>query len=472
MIANRCSLGAHFVTDELPDVLKTGERVRLFSVVSEGSREKRAVSALLASLIAIPDLSRELLATVGVRAGPRTQVDVYTEVVFLSEKQNFKDRPDALLVVRTGRQTWSALIEAKIGNAVLHEDQIKRYAELARDHSINAVITITNQFVARTDHHPIKIPRFLTNKVKQFHWSWTFIQTQAYLLDLDGEISDASHAFLLHEFVRFLSHPSTGVARFDAMNKEWRDVVRTVQTGGTLAKTSEAAENTVGRWHQETRDLCLLMSRIVGRPVRLRLSRNHSGSPTERIRDDCRKLAEDKVLSCVIGVPDAASDMSVVVDLQRRTITCSTELKAPEDRARTSARVNWLVRQLGKTTQQDIIVKAKWPGRAPDTQDTLANLRNDPSLLRAPNAKMSPRAFEVIMVRDLAGKFTGSRTFIESVEEAVPAFYEQVGQYLKPWRPAPPKPLTAAVAEETNPSVAVRDVIPSANVSVMNDLDG
>ena len=436
------------MTDELTGILKSGERVRLFSIVSESSREKRAVSTFLASLVTVPDLSRQLLATVGLRVGQRSQVDAYTEVVFHAEKKDVKDRPDGLLVVRTGRQKWSALIEAKIGNAALDADQVKRYAELARDNAIDAVVTITNQFVARADHHPVRIGKALANRVKLFHWSWTFIQTQAYLLDLERQIPDASHAYLLHEFVRFLSHPSTGVVRFGAMNREWRDLVRTVQTGGVLGRTSEVVENTIGSWHQETRDLCLLMSRVVGRPVRLKLHKSHRDNPAERIRDDCHKLAEHKILSCVIEIPDAASDFVLVADLQRRTITCSAELRAPEDKARPSARVNWLLRQLEKTTHQDVIVKAKWPGRAPDTQDMLADLRADPKRICGANAKMAPRAFEVLMVRDLAGKFTGSRTFIECVEEAVPTFYEQVGQYLKQWRPAPPKPLPVMVEDE------------------------
>ncbi len=440
------------MTDELTEILKSGERVRLFSILSESSREKRVISALLASLVTIPDLSRQLLATVGLRIGPRSQVDAYTEVVFRTEKKYVRDRPDGLLVIRTGRQTWSALIEAKIGSADLDSDQIKRYAELARENAVDAIVTITNQFVARANHHPVRVGKALANRVKLFHWSWTFIQTQAYLLDLERQISDANHAYLLHEFVRFLSHPSTGVVRFRAMNREWRDLVRTVQIGGVLGRTSEVVENTIGSWHQETRDLCLLMSRVVGRPVRLKLQKSHRDNPTERIRDDCQRLAEHKVLSCVIEIPDAASGFALVADLQRRTITCSAELRAPEDKARPAARVNWLLRQLEKTTDQDVIVKAKWPGRAPATQDTLANLRADPKRLCGANAKMAPRAFEVLMVRDLAGKFTGSRTFVESVEDALPSFYEQVGQHLKQWRPAPPKLLPVMAEDEPHGS--------------------
>ncbi len=47
--------------------------------------------------------------------------------------------------------------------------------------------------------------------------------------------------------------------------------------------------------------------------------------------------------------------------------------------------------------------------------------------------------FEVMMVRDLAGKFGGRKTFIEILESIVPEFYEQVGQHLRSWVPPPPK---------------------------------
>ena len=448
------------MTEELPKGLKFGERVRFFSVVSEGGRERRALSALLASLSAIPSLSEELLATLGVRTGSRTQIDAYTEVVLADDKLKTKDRPDALIRVRTGRQTWSALVEAKIGNAVLAEDQVRRYAELARDNSIDAILTISNQFVTQPSHHPVKLSKILTNKVQTLHWSWTFIQTYAYLLDIEDRIADKTQALLLNEFVRFLNHSSTGVARFESMNKEWRDVVRIVQTGGVLSKNSESVQNTIGSWHQETRDLCLLMSRRVGRPVRLKLSRAHRENTIERVRDDCQKLCEEKVLACTIEIPDAASDISISADLQRRTISCTADLRAPEDKTRTSARVNWLVRQLSKTTSQDVIIKAKWPGRAPDTQEYLSNLRNDANSINPLNSKNAPRSFEVIMVQDVAGRFAGSRMFIEALESIVPTFYEQVGQYLKRWLPAAPKPIAVADLEHVDPTSG-----PNASVS-------
>ena len=115
------------------------------------------------------------------------------------------------------------------------------------------------------------------------------------------------------------------------------------------------------------------------------------------------------------------------------------ELDAPKEKKTTKARVNWLLRQLEKSDPTEIYIKAKWPGRAADTQTSLAELREDPLALDGENAKSTPTRFEVLLVRDLAGRFSGSRTFIEELEKAVPQFYEQVGERLRAWVPYPPK---------------------------------
>jgi hypothetical protein len=41
---------------------------------------------------------------------------------------------------------------------------------------------------------------------------------------------------------------------------------------------------------------------------------------------------------------------------------------------------------------------------------------------------------------DIAGRFAGSRTFIELLEKLVPRFYEQVGQHLRAYVVPPPRP--------------------------------
>lgn len=112
---------------------------------------------------------------------------------------------------------------------------------------------------------------------------------------------------------------------------------------------------------------------------------------------------------------------------------------APKDKKKTSARVNWLIRQLSNSNVENVYVRASWPGRAPATQALLKNLRDDPSLIEADNKSLSPVGFEVMLIHDMAGKFSGAKTFIEQLEDAVPRFYKDVGQHLRAYVPPPPK---------------------------------
>lgn len=78
-------------------------------------------------------------------------------------------------------------------------------------------------------------------------------------------------------------------------------------------------------------------------------------------------------------------------------------------------------------------------------------------MLEADNRSLVPTQFEVLLIRDLAGKFGGTKLFIEQLEEAVPYFYEQVGQHLRAYVPPPPplrKAETAADSDESLEEVA------------------
>ena len=114
-------------------------------------------------------------------------------------------------------------------------------------------------------------------------------------------------------------------------------------------------------------------------------------------------------------------------------------LQAPGDRQSAKAKLNWVLRQLTKTDDPDVHVRANWPGRAGSTQALLNILKTAPEAIEHTRKRVVPRSFDILLVRDMAGKFSGSGTFILGLEEAVPAFYEQVGQYLKAWRPSAPK---------------------------------
>lgn len=419
--------------------IASAQRARLIPAIADSNKEQRAASILLAALAAVDEFRNTMLSTVGQRLGTRARIDCYTEVVLKKNPPNLTLRPDGLLIVTIGKKQWSALIEAKIGRADLNEEQLGHYIQLARLNNVDAVVTLSNQFAALPTHHPIRLPRSSIKTVELYHWSWMFVLTQATLTLSSREFASKDQCFILHEVVEYFKHPSTGVSSFDRMNPEWKDLVTKIRSNAPLSKSSPEVENSVASWHEEQRDLCLIMSRRLGRQVTVKLSRAHRQDPIRRLKDDCEHLVTKKELSCTLDIPDTAGPMVIEAHIDKRNVFCLMRLAAPQDKKRTLARVNWLIRQVAHCQAEDVFIKALWPGRAAATQNSLAEVRNNPGCLDSGDGSMTVQSFEVIMVSELGGKFGGTKTFIEKLEQVVPKYYEQIGQHLRAWVPSPPK---------------------------------
>jgi hypothetical protein len=279
---------------------------------------------------------------------------------------------------------------------------------------------------------------------------------------------DPEQRFILAEMVRFLKHDKSGIKTFDRMNREWKEVCQKVRTGVPMAKTSDEVRSTVGAWHQEQRDICLLLTRKLRTPVTLQMNRKEKNDPEHRLNVDSELLAQKHVLTATLEVPDAAAPIDIVVDLARRTLSCSMRIAAPADKKSTKARVNWLIRQLPKENTEGIQVTAEWLGRAMDTSAPVDVLREDSNAIVGDNASRVPNWLRVSLVRDMAGKFSGAKTFIEVTEAVIPDFYQRVGERLKAWVPAPPKlskaPRTVEDEDERSPAPPEAETSPIESV--------
>lgn len=424
-----------------PDYIVSGDEARLFPILAETSKEKRVASIFLAVMTQIPALAEEVLSTVGMRVGKRTRVRAFTEVV-LREKVEDGCRPDGLLLIDTGRTQWSALIEAKIGRNELTVEQVSKYAELAKANGIDAVITISNEFVARADHSPVSISKTLLRKVDLFHWSWSWLATVCEILEYQEAVTDSEQGYLLRQLNHFLAHPATGVERFTQMTASWKGVTQSVLNDEALKKTAPEVEAVAASWVAEERDLCLHMSSHVGQEVAAKIERKLVEDPAARLKSLVENLVTRHTMSSVIRVPYCASDMDVCVDLARRTVAVSMSLKAPGDKKSTKARVNWLLRMLPEDDER-LLIRAHWPGRGAPTTKDVKTLRSDPTAIQNDNADATPHTFEVLLVENLGKRFSGRRTFIEDVERIVPSFYDLAGVNLKAWQAPPPKPIKA-----------------------------
>ncbi len=426
----------------LPDFLVQGDLARLIPSVSDNAKERRITSATLAALMAVEEFGKELLKLVGAPTSKRAHISCFTEVVFREAKGDVsKFRPDGLISVELGSRTWSAIVEAKVGSATLGQEQIEAYLDIARAHGVDAVVTISNQFASRPDHHPVQVNRRKLKSVALYHWSWMSVISEAILLAEHKGLDDKDQAYILRELIRYLQDPASGVVAKIVMGSGWREVCAAIQHDTPLPKSADHVVSAVGDWYQLLRYLSLRMSLLLGHTASVNMKRSHAQDPALRLHDDVAAFVENHRLEAEFDIPNAAARIKLVADHRRKTLTASMKLRAPTDKKRATALVTWALSQVSKCDDPNLLIRAVWPGRAPDTGASLGVLREDKSAILNANNSHMPIAFEFSVVQDLAGRFKGAKTFVEDAEALLPAFYTNAGQHLKAWVPPSPKVL-------------------------------
>lgn len=435
-------------SESLVEMKAKGELARLFPVLAESSKEGRSLSILLATLSHISQFADAVLQPLGRPVGARTRVEAFTEVRF----ENCSDpscRPDGLLVVKTGKNVWRAIIEAKVGNGKLTKVQIEKYLSIAREVGADALVTISNDFTSSPTKHPTEVDKRLLKKTELFHLSWFSFLTAINLLDSKETVDDDDHRFVLRELERFLLHPSAGLQRFTQMSPSWGVILDRIRGGLAISKTSAEVAEVVANWHSELNDLCLLLSRETGATVDLKLSPKFRKDPAAREAHDCRLISESRVLKADLQIPNAATELEIVADMSSRTLRMSSRLLAPQDKVRQASRLNWLLKQLDETDSEAIRIQSHWPGKAPVIESSLAEARNDPTVHSHPSKDMLPHSFSVAMRLEDGRKFGGRNTFISELEALSLTFYDEVLSRLRAWQ-APAPRLKREEAQDTD----------------------
>jgi hypothetical protein len=404
------------------------------------AKERNAASALLAVLSHVDEFGRNLLKPLGAPSG-RIEAFVETQI----KAENGKSiRPDGLIGVTRAGKTWWALVECKIGDQPLTTEQMEMYLELARFVGIDAVLSISNQFISRSSDYPVPIDRKRFKKVALHHWSWVRVLTEAEVQKQFRGVSDPDQAYLLDELIRYLSDSRSGVVQFNDMGASWT-AVRDGARVRTLRKTDADVGVVANRWDELIRFLSLQMTKDLGRDIRELQRRNETTTSArhQALRDS---LASSGELYAEIQIPDTAGPLEIVADLSERQIRLSTELAAPKD-GQSRGRVSWLLRQLQKAPP-DLTVEARISRLSSTLSAPLSAIREDPSIL-LPDRTREIRGFRLTLTRDLGLNRAGGRgSFIDSVVLNVKSFYGDVLQNLTAWKPRAPKLRAGSVEEE------------------------
>ncbi|MEI4271833.1 TerD family protein [Klenkia sp. LSe6-5] len=448
------------VTRSAPPALKLagGEgwtAARLFSISGVGNaaeQEKRATSALLATMMAVKPFGRGLTARFGAPAG---LLETYLEVPF--HRGEAVVVPDGVLRVQRGAKLWTALLETKTGTGQLRTDQVENYLDVAKREGYDAVVTLSNEIAPAVGEHPVAVDKRKLAKVALFHLSWAEVVHEAQMVLTHRGVADAGQAWLLHEFLRYVQHPRSGAAGFDDMGASWVPV-REAVAAGTLRPGDRKVPAAVDAWVRLVRQLCLRLTAELGVEVAHVLPRRLATDPAARTRAGVDTLAASGRLEATLRVPGAVGPLEVVADLRTGQVRTSTRVPAPQE-GTNHRRVGWLVKQLA-AAPGDLLVEADFGGEAPPTCEQLQLVRTDPACL-APAGRVPLGSFHLARSVPMGTKRSGVRgAFIPSVVAAVEGFYGDVVQPVRPWVARAPRlpddPADATDVDQEPPVAAAR----------------
>lgn len=419
------------------------QAARLFSVAGIGAaeeQERRATSALLATMMGVRPFARGIAARLGAPAG---QIETYLEVPFgLGERTVY---PDGVIRVARAGRLWTGLLEVKTGSNQLRREQVETYLSVAAERGFDAVITLSNEISPGAAEHPVQVDKRKLRKVALFHLSWAEVLHEARMTLAHRGVGDPLQAWLLAEIIRYLEHPRSGATGFDDMGAAWV-AVREAAVAGTLRANDRKALPVADAWMRFVRHLCLRLTAELGVAVSHALPRKVAADAAARTQPVVSRLAGSGVLEATLRVPGAVGPLTVEADLRTGQTRVGVQVPAPQEGG-AQRRVGWLLRQFSPETPDDLLVEVLFGGRAESTCERLGDVRAKPGVL-VPHRDADVRSFRLSLSSSMGTKRSGVRgAFIPSVTAAVEGFYAAVVQGLRAWTPPAPQLPTETATE-------------------------
>jgi len=414
------------------DAWKPARLLPTVGIRGQEEQERRATSALLAVMRAVPEFGHGLLKELGAPKSPAIQT--FCEVRFRTQDGRLCI-PDGAIVCERGRRRWMCLIEVKTGSARLRDEQIATYLDIARENGFDAVLTISNQITADSSESPVTIDGRKLRRVNLFHFSWWRILTEATMQSRYRGISDPDQAWILDELIAYLEHPAAGAGGFTDMGEHWV-AVRRAAHDGTL-RASEEARSVAERWEEFLQYLALSLSQDLGQHVTIVRARRQT--TTSRIDETTRAMASEGHMTGAFRIPGAIGDVTLTADLRTRQTLTSVTFPAPSE-TRQRTRITWLLRQL-KEAPRELRIDAAYKSIRQTVAGLLEQVAEQPDLLLCEqDPRRELRSFTLTLSRRLGqkrGRDEGS--FVRETRHQLVDFYGDLVQNLKPWQAPAPK---------------------------------
>lgn len=364
----------------------------------------------------------------------------YTEVSI--PEIDDKSRMDGLVItVSAGKIKDAAFFEMKNKTDVVDAAQIERYQALAKKIGVTKLVTVSNEFVADSSISPVEYKRL--KNFDTYHFSWTYILTIAHLLliENDNNIEDEDQIEIMKEVVKYLESKETGVSGFHQMKPSWKNVVEKVISGAALKESDPEVNDAVLSWHQEEKDMALMLSRELGVLVNTSSSKKKDHSVI--LKSSVKSLIKSHTLTSILKVKGSVSDIEIDALFDRRAINMSVSVDAPLDKG-FKGRCSWIIKQLeycGKKEAEsfEIIKTELWVEVGfKFTNKTEMFKYSELQNIHELEKDKEITYFRIMASKDIGKGFSSSKKFVEIIEDMLITYYKSIVQNLSNWeRPAP-----------------------------------
>lgn len=359
-----------------------------------------------------------------------------TEVIFHDIDKT--SRIDGLILVISKSTIKDAVVfEMKNKNNSLDKEQIDRYIGLSKKIGIDKMVTISNEFVSDSSQSPVQIKP--PKNFSLYHFSWTYLMTKGQLLLFknDQNIEDEDQVEIMKEVLHYLEAPTSGVTGYHSMKPGWKTTIEKIGNRIPLRLTDPELLEAVESWHEEEKDMALLLSRKLGVLVK------STNRDKDSIKSSSKNLINEGYLSGNLSIKNSVSDIKIGLDFEIKSVSMSVKVSPPMDKG-TKARITWLYKQLDaakrknptvfERIERDLIIEANVKHARQHTKVSWLELD---TLFEEVNGK-EIQAFNIVYVNKFGKAFSSNKKFIVTIENMILEYYAGIVQYLTNWnRPAP-----------------------------------
>lgn len=362
----------------------------------------------------------------------------FTEVVFKDIDENA--RIDGLIIiVSKGIIKEAAIFEMKNKNKIIDKDQIEKYIGLSKKIGVDKLITISNEFVSNPSQSPAKVKP--PKNFFLFHFSWTYIITKGQLLLFknDQTIQDDDQVEIMREVLYYLDNKDSGINGYHLMKSGWKETVDRIANRIPLKVSDTCVQEAVESWHQEEKDIALILSRKLGVFVKSS-ARNNKDS----IKEDIRRIIKQQELFGHLSIKNSVSDIKIRVDFEVKNVAMSVKVTPPLDKG-TKAKISWIGRQLETAKKKnesvfnlitkDLLIEANIKHARNHIRIPISSLEN---LIDEVNGR-EIQTFNIVLMSKFNASFGSNKKFITTIEKMVLNYYAGIVQHLTNWNQPAPK---------------------------------